>query len=207
MWKCGFSSHIFSAQSNSQKKKKKKRGLLLYLHVTKGGLSLLWGVCVTLRSHCRRHFQSSHCPCATAALWHTQMKDLAQDFKKSLPDIMVGFRLVPNPFHEQRSPLIPKTISPWFGFADFKANVFSNWNLFGSWCVESYKRFICAGLEEKALQVVDCSPSPPKYPFYCPAILKLQQLQTVIKLLRKSEESHCLSFNDASFFFLWHSSL
>lgn len=51
-----------------------------------------------------------------AAVWHTDMRDLAQDFKKSLADVMVGFRLVPNPCYEQRSPLIPRTVCPlvWF---------------------------------------------------------------------------------------------
>lgn len=55
--------------------------------------------------------------------------------------------------------------SSHFGFTDFNANIFGYWNPFVSLCVESYKRFICAGLEEKAIQAVGCPPPSSKIAF------------------------------------------
>lgn len=129
------------------------------MHETKGGLDVCvwhWG-----------HTAEGRCdvvtvPVLQAAVWHTEMKDLAQGpcFKESLQMSWLGSGWSQTPARSREAPSPLRHSALWFGFTDIKANIFSNWNLFGSWCVESYKCFICAGLEEKTLWAVDCLPHP-----------------------------------------------
>lgn len=77
--------------------------------------------------HCRRRVQNKDSPSTTSdTVRCTEMKGLAQDCKKSLADVGVGFRLVPTPALNREEPSSLRLASSHFGFADFKANAFGN---------------------------------------------------------------------------------